>query len=431
MAKRGVSGTRVHALRVPGDKSLTHRALLFSALADGTSRLSGLLPGDDPHSSASALRALGSTVPPLDSLGGEIIVRGRGLRGFSPPASEIDCGNSGTTTRLLMGILSAQAFAATLTGDASLRSRPMRRVTEPLTRMGARFEELGEADRLPIRVHGGPLTGIEHANSKASAQVKSAVLLAGLVGGVSVTVTEPVLSRDHSERMLIAQGVRIVTSVAQDVRVTLEPADRLAPLDFEVPGDFSSAAYLLAYGALTPNTEIRIAGVGVNRTRTGFLDVLERMGADVELSDVHDRSGEPVAELIVRSAHLRGATVLAHEIPRLVDEVPIIAVLAARARGETRITGAGELRVKESDRLAAIASNLRAIGAAVEELPDGLVIQGSERPLEGSIQTFADHRIAMAFGVLGSLAGNRIEIDDRACVGVSYPDFWSTLASLE
>jgi 3-phosphoshikimate 1-carboxyvinyltransferase len=225
--------------------------------------------------------------------------------------------------------------------------------------------------------------------------------------------------------------VRIVTSVAQDVRVTLEPADRLAALDFEVPGDFSSAAFLLAYGALTPSTEVRIAGVGVNRTRTGFLDVLERMGADVELSDVHDRSGEPVAELIVRSAQLRGATVLAHEIPRLVDEVPIIAVLAARARGETRITGAAELRVKETDRLAAIANNLRAIGADVEELPDGLVIQGSERPLAGNIQTFADHRIAMAFGVLGSLRGNRIEIDDRACVAVSFPDFWSTLASLE
>ncbi|HEX7119661.1 MAG TPA: 3-phosphoshikimate 1-carboxyvinyltransferase [Longimicrobiales bacterium] len=425
---RDAAGPQVE-VRVPGDKSITHRALILSAVARGTSLLRGLLPGEDPWSTVRALRALGLAAPDLPADGGTVAVTGRGLRAPSEPGEPIDCGNSGTTARLLLGLLSGYPFSATLTGDASLRSRPMRRVTGPLTTMGARYEELGEPDRLPIRVTGGALRPIDYASPKASAQVKSALLLAGTAAGVPVRVTEPFLSRDHTERMLRAMGAEIVAEHEPGAppAVRLRPPELLAPLDCTVPGDFSSAAFFIALGVLAPRGAVRIPGVGVNPTRTGLLDALRRMGAEVELLDSCDVCEEPVSDVIASAAELRATRVDAAEVPAMIDEIPVLAILAARAEGETTITGAGELRVKESDRLRALAENLRAVGVEAEELPDGLVVRGTDAPLSGRVRAFDDHRIAMAFGVLGALPGNAIEVDDLDVVRISYPAFWDTL----
>jgi 3-phosphoshikimate 1-carboxyvinyltransferase len=414
-------------LEVPGDKSITHRALMLAALADGESRLSGALPAEDPRSTAAVLRALGAAVPDLPPDGGEIRVSGRGLHGLSAPSELLDCGNSGTTARLMLGILAGYPFEAELTGDASLRSRPMRRVTEPLSAMGASFVERGQPDRLPIRIRGGRLRPLTYESTKASAQVKSAILLAGLVGGAEVEVREPLLSRDHSERMLRAMGAAVRGERQGGGHVArLTPVERLEPLDLRIPGDFSSAAFVAAM-ALLGGRPVHVKGVGMNPGRTGLLAVLQRMGADLVIDDETDRSGEPVADLHAGPAALRATSVGADEIPALIDEIPILAVLASRAEGETRITGAGELRVKESDRIAAIVSNLRRVGVEAEELTDGLVVRGTDAPLAGSVTTHADHRIAMAFGVLGALPGNAITVDDPECVAVSFPGFWDVL----
>ncbi|MBD0320093.1 MAG: 3-phosphoshikimate 1-carboxyvinyltransferase, partial [Gemmatimonadetes bacterium] len=342
---------------VPGDKSITHRALMFAALGDGESRLSGLLPGEDCRSTAAILRALGCEVPELPADGGEIRVVSRGVDSWGRPSAALDCGNSGTTARLMMGLLASRPYTSTLTGDESLRGRPMRRVTAPLRQMGAHFLETGEAGRLPIEVTGGPLRSLDYASPTSSAQVKSAILLAGLAGGVPVSVTEPIHSRDHTERMLAALGVEVTTSRQEDGWLVALPAhtNPLPALELRVPGDPSSAAFLAALAMLAGEGELRIRGVCVNPTRAGFFQIAERMGAHVERVDERETGGEPVADLVVRPAELRGVEVGEAEIPAAVDEIPILAVLAARAAGETRITGAGELRVKETDRIAAIA----------------------------------------------------------------------------
>jgi 3-phosphoshikimate 1-carboxyvinyltransferase len=418
--------------RVPGDKSITHRALMFAALGDGESRLSGLLPGEDCRSTAAVLRALGCDVPDLPPDGAEIRVRGVGVEGLRRPDAELDCGNSGTTARLMMGILASRPFPATLTGDDSLRSRPMRRVTEPLRQMGAHFHEQGEQNRLPIQVTGGPLRSQDYTSPTASAQVKSAVLLAGLTGNVPVSVTEPVASRDHTERMFAALGVQVDAGhTSGGWRVAVPAHGRPLPaLDLRVPGDPSSAAFLAALALLADEGELVIRDVCINPTRTGFFEIVARMGASIDLANRRMEGGEPVADLVVRPARLRGTEVGEAEVPAAVDEIPILAVLAARAAGETRITGAGELRVKETDRIAAIAGNLRALGAEAEELEDGLVVRGSDRPLRGRVRAFGDHRIAMAFGVLGALPGNEVEIDDPSVVAVSFPGFFDRLKTL-
>jgi 3-phosphoshikimate 1-carboxyvinyltransferase len=344
----------------------------------------------------------------------------------------LDCGNSGTTVRLLLGLLATRPFPCTLTGDASLRSRPMARVTEPLAKMGARFRALALPGRLPLEIHGGALNPIHFRSPKASAQVKSAVLLAGLCGRVPVSVVEPVASRDHTERMLGGLGVPVHSEAADDGwKVTLAPFDGpLPPLNLAVPGDPSSAAFLVALALLATGGELRIRDVCVNPTRAGFLAIVRRMGAWIDVQSERLVCGEPVADLVVRPASLRGTEIGAAEIPAAIDEVPVLAALAARAEGTTTVTGAGELRVKESDRIAALVSNLRALGAECEELPDGLTVTGSDRPLTGRVRTHGDHRIAMAFGVLAALPGNRIEVDDPDCVEVSFPGFWSTLRRL-
>jgi len=427
--------SRLHVsgdVAVPGDKSLTHRALMFSAVATGRSRLRGLLPGADCRSTASVLRALGCDVPDLPADGSGIEVTGRGIGAWTAPGEWLDCGNSGTTARLMMGLLASRPFASTLTGDDSLRGRPMRRITEPLAQMGARFREAGAPGCLPIEVIGGPLHSIEYVSPKASAQIKSAVLLAGLGAGVPVSVHEPMLSRDHTERILGALGEAVETEdTGAGVRISLIPSGRaLPPLEMEVPGDPSSAAFLVALALLADGGELRIRNVCINPTRTGFFRLVERMGARIGMENARTAGGEPVADLVVGPARLRGIDVGAGEVPDAVDEIPMLAVLAARAEGETRITGAGELRVKETDRIAAVAGNLRALGVDAEELEDGIVVRGTDRPLAGRVQAFHDHRIAMAFGVLGAQPGNAVEVDHPEVVDVSFPGFWELLREL-
>jgi 3-phosphoshikimate 1-carboxyvinyltransferase len=408
-------------LRLPGDKSISHRALLLAALANGPTRVRGVLDAADVRSSAGALRALGADMPTLEP---EIVVEGVGVRGIRSPSSALDCGNSGTTARLLAGVVAASPIVARFIGDASLSRRPMRRVARPLEAMGARFE-FHATDGLPMTVHGGPLRAIDWTNETSSAQVKSAILLAGLVAGVEVSVTEPHRSRDHTERMLAARGVSIDVS---DDRVTLRPGGPLGAFDTDVPADPSSAAFFAGLAALASSGELMLHNVGVNPTRTGFFKVLREMGADVELVAAREQGGEPVADVVVRPGALRAVEIAAQTVPSLIDELPLLACVAARASGETTITGAHELRVKESDRIAAVVANLRAVGVRAEELADGMVIEGSDAPLTGRITTHGDHRLAMAFGVLGALPGNRIMVDDADCVAVSFPTFWQELA---
>ncbi|MEX2571356.1 MAG: 3-phosphoshikimate 1-carboxyvinyltransferase [Gemmatimonadota bacterium] len=419
-------------LPVPGDKSLSHRALMFAAAARGESRLRGLLPGEDCQSTAAILRALGVSAPILPLNGSEITVTSDGIDAWTAPTTVLDCGNSGTTARLMMGLLAGRPFCSTLTGDDSLRSRPMRRITDPLSRMGARVTELEKPDRLPLELCGGDLTGIDYRSPKGSAQIKSAVLLAGLSARVDVSVWEPIRSRDHSERILAALGVDITEAEeAGGWRVrSRAPSGDIPPLEMTVPGDPSSAAFLIALASLASSGEIRIRSVGVNPTRTGFISALRRMGGHVTLENERVSGGEPIADIVARPGDLRGISVGAAEVPAMIDEIPILACLAARAAGETRITGAEELRAKESDRITAIVSNLRTLGADAEELPDGLLVRGGDEPLEGTVAALHDHRIAMAFGVLGAIPGNRIAIDTPGVVDVSYPGFWETLDEL-
>ena len=418
-------------IAVPGDKSISHRALIFASFAQGESALRNLLAGEDVQSTARVLRVLGCAIPPIPADGAEVRVQGRGLRGWTEPRAQLDCGNSGTTARLLLGALAAHPFRSVLTGDPSLRSRPMRRVTEPLERAGAQFHELGQPDRLPIEVRGGALGAIEHTSPHASAQVKSALLLAGLGAGVTVRVTEPRLSRDHTERMLRAMGVAVQTSFTNDGRVTstLSPGANPAPIDITVPGDPSSAAFFLALG-LAGARPIRVENVGLNPTRTGILAVLHRMGGRIDIESAGEAAGEPVGHLTAYPSRLHGALVSADELPAMIDEVPILAVLASRAEGETRIEGAGELRVKESDRLSALASNLTALGVSVDELADGLIVRGPLNAPSGRVRAFHDHRIAMAFGVLGALPGAVVEVDAPDVAAVSFPDFWKRLGEV-
>jgi 3-phosphoshikimate 1-carboxyvinyltransferase len=408
-------------VRVPGDKSISHRALILGALASGRSRVRGALVSLDTESTAECLRRLGIDVPELNTK--VFTVPGGGLRGLFEPRVRLDCGNSGTTARLLLGVLAGCPFACVLTGDASLRSRPMRRVTHPLAIAGAKFEEMGEPDRLPIGMHGGMLRTIEHESPRASAQVKSALLLAAVTGGTSARVTEPVRSRDHTERMLAAMGAWVRTDGDGPFVIRLDRVDRLEPLDITVPGDISSAAFVLA-SALLGGPTVRVDGVGINPTRTGVLDVARRMGARIDIEDIRQEGGEPVADVVAGPATLRATNIDSADVIRAIDEIPAIAMLAARAEGETRISGAAELRVKESDRLAALATNLRAIGVEAEETADGLVINGTDAPLAGRVQAHGDHRIAMAFGVLAGQPGNSIEIDDPGVANVSFPGFW-------
>jgi 3-phosphoshikimate 1-carboxyvinyltransferase len=412
------------SVRVPGDKSITHRVLLLSALAPGTSRIHGALTSLDARSTARVLRQLGAGLSAL-RLGRVTQVEGR--TEFRRPTASLDCGNSGTTARLLLGLLSAHQFAATLTGDSSLRRRPMRRVTAPLSLMGAQFSER-DGDGLPLTVEGGKLHTLRYEMPVSSAQIKSAILLAGMAGRVPVVLREPHgRSRDHTERLLRSFGHDVVE---EDGWIHFHPTGKLEPFEIEVPGDPSSAAFLVGAAVVAEGGELRIDNVGVNPTRTGFLDVLARMGARVSVDGRSERFGEPVGDLVAVPRELRATEILPEEIPGLIDEIPLLAVIAARAQGTTAFRQVGELRVKESDRLGLIAENLRSVGVEAAVEGDDLFVEGTESSPVGNVKTAADHRLAMAFAVLGTVPGARVRIDDMACAAVSFPDFAQTLRSI-
>lgn len=412
-------------IRVPGDKSLSHRALLFAGMARGTSHIGGLLTSLDARSSARVLRQLGAEISPLGA-GRMVTVTGRGR--LRRPAAVLNCGNSGTTTRLLLGLLAGHPFRAALTGDASLRRRPMRRVTVPLARMGATIDEQNDTGTLPLAIKGGVLAALRHEMPVSSAQIKGCLLLAGVVGGVPVSVREPHgRSRDHTERLLRAFGYQVDE---QEGWVHFRPTGQVVPFDMQVPGDPSSAAFPVAAAILAEGGELRLGGVCVNPTRIGFLSVLARMGARVDQEGVEPAFDEPVGDLVARPAALRATEVLPGEIPGLIDEVPMLACLATRASGTTIFRQVGELRVKESDRLALIAGNIRAVGGTAEIHGDDLHVTGGDRPPVGKVVTEGDHRIAMAFAVLGTVPGAKIRVDDMACAAVSYPEFPAMLRAI-
>lgn len=410
-------------IALPGDKSLTHRALLLAALASGTSVIEDPLTSLDARTMAALLRRLGVSVSPMR--GRTVRIGGVGLRGLRQPTTTLHCGNSGTAVRFLLGVLAGAAppFTARLTGDASLRRRPMRRVTAPLRLMGASFVELA-GDGLPVVVHGRRLQSIVYQPDVASAQVKSAVLLAALVAGVEVTVREPVASRDHTERMLRSLGVPLAGNAQA---VTLSPVESIQAFSMRIPGDPSSAAFPAAAALLAGRGEIHLTQVGVNPTRIGFFAVIERMGAQVDIANVTDWMGEPVGDVVVRASSLTATTVPREEVPSLIDEIPMLAVLASMAEGTTTFEGVSELRVKESDRLGLLAANLAAVGKRCAVEGDTLTVEGSDRAPAGAVETAFDHRMAMAFAVMDRIPGASVRLSETASPEVSYPGFFADL----
>jgi 3-phosphoshikimate 1-carboxyvinyltransferase len=417
---------RWHAvLRVPGDKSMSHRALLFGALAQGRARITHLAPGRDVASTATCLAELGVRIENAGE--NAVVVNGKGSAGLVAPARDLDAGNSGTTIRLLSGILAGRPFTSVITGDASLRRRPMRRIVEPLERMGG-LVETAPGGTAPLFIRGSRLRGADLSLPVASAQLKSCILLAGLLAEGRTSVTEPALSRDHTERMLAGMGIRIRR---RGLRLELEGPQTPAPCDFDVPGDISSAAFPMVAAALIPDSELTIENVGVNPTRTGILDVLGRMGCPVEELNPRTLQGEPRADLRIRTARLVGTEIAGDLIPKIIDEIPILAVAACRASGRTVVRDAGELRVKETDRIAAVVKNLAAMGVRAETFEDGFAIEGPQ-PLRGAvIDSMEDHRIAMAFTVAGLLADGTTRIEGTECADISYPGFFDLLSGIE
>jgi 3-phosphoshikimate 1-carboxyvinyltransferase len=415
---------------VPGDKSISHRAAIFNALASGAARVENFLVGEDTRATLDCLRALGVdwSLDEGGSSGAVLDVHGVGRGGLRESEDVLDARNSGTSMRLLAGLLVAQPLFSVLTGDGSLRTRPMGRVVTPLREMGAQVWGRGDGAYPPLAIHGGALRGIHHRMPVASAQVKSALLLAGLYAEGETAIEEPATTRDHTERMLRAMGARLR---AEGGVVSIEPLEgELAPLDLRVPGDISAAAFWMVAAVLHPDAELHLPGVGVNPTRSGIVDVLRAMGGDLEVAEERDQGGEPVADITVRSSRLAPVEVSGDLVPRLIDEVPVLAVAAALTPGRTVIRDAAELRVKESDRIATTCGELRRLGARVEELPDGLVIEGVQSLSGGPCQSHGDHRLAMALGVAGLLAQGETVIDGAEAAEVSYPAFWKDLARL-
>jgi len=409
----------------PGDKSISHRSLMLGALATGKTVVTGFLNCEDTISTANAMRAMGAGI---EINGTDVTAVGNGLRGLKEPGDVIDAGNSGTTTRLLTGLLGAQDFFSVVTGDKYLRARPMKRVTDPLRLMGARITGREGGNKLPLAIDGGGLRGISYRLPVASAQVKSALLLAGLYASGETEVIEPEPTRDHTERMLGYMGVTLRRSGES---ITITPRER----DFEgrkisVPADISSAAFFMVAALINPGSEVLIRNVGVNPLRTGVVDILKDMGGDISLLDEREVSGEPVADLLVKSSALKGVTIGGALIPRAIDELPVIATAAAYAEGTTVIRDAAELRVKETDRIKAIATELGKMGADVEEFEDGMAITGKGRLTGAACESRGDHRIAMAVAVAASRAEGETEIDDAGAVAVSFPEFFEVLKGL-
>lgn len=410
-------------ITVPGDKSISHRAVMFGSLAKGTTRISHFLEGADCLSTISCFRKMGISI---EQNGEEVLVHGKGLHGLSAPSGILDVGNSGTTTRLISGILAGQSFSSELTGDASIQSRPMKRIMTPLQEMGADISSVRGNGCAPLRIQGKALHGIHYQSPVASAQVKSCVLLAGMYADAVTSVTEPLLSRNHTEIMLAAFGASVTSS---HTTASILPDPILTAREILVPGDISSAAYFIAAGLLTPGSEILIQNVGINPTRDGMLRVCKAMGADITLLNIRE-DGEPTADLLVRTSSLHGTTIGGDLIPTLIDEIPVLAVMAAYANGTTVIKDAAELKVKESDRIAVMVENLTAMGADIEGTEDGMIIHGG-KPLHGAvINSYLDHRISMSFAVAGTICEGDLDIRDADCVRISYPGFYRDLYCL-
>lgn len=422
-------------LTVPGDKSISHRGIMFGAISNGLTEVTNFLQGADCLSTISCFRQLGI---PIENDGSRVLVHGKGLHGLSAPSQVLDVGNSGTTLRLISGILAGQSFQSTLNGDASIRKRPMKRIFVPLSKMGARFQcwdpvhfpgqrSKTSSDCAPFTVQGGKLNHVHYYSPIASAQVKSAILLAGLYGDGITKVTEPVLSRNHTELMLSGFGADILSTEAT---AAIWPEPKLEGQAIHVPGDISSAAYFIALGLISPNSEILIQNVGVNPTRSGILTAARAMGGNISLLNQRTVSGEPVADILVKSSSLHGTAIGGNQIPTLIDELPVIAIMAAFAEGPTIVTDAQELRVKESDRIATVTENLNAMGGDVSPTEDGMAIRGG-RPLHGAqIKTYGDHRIAMSFAIAGLNADGETTLDNQDCVTVSYPSFFEDVKKL-
>lgn len=408
-------------ISVPGDKSISHRSIMLGAIANGVTTVRGFLRGEDNLSTMHAFRAMGVAI--ADD-GETIRITGRGLHGLKEPEDVLDCGNSGTTIRLITGLLSGQSFFSVVTGDQYLRKRPMKRVVEPLTRMGARIAGRGGGTLAPLAITGGGLKGIDYRSPVSSAQIKSSLMLAGLYADGETTVSEPSLSRDHSERMFALFGASLVRNADG---VTVRGGVELVAQEVTVPGDISSAAFFIVAALITPGSELLIKNVGVNPSRTGVIDILQAMGGDIHLLNQRDVSGEPVADLLVRSSCLKGIAIAGGVVPRAIDEFPAICIAAARAEGITTIRDARELRVKETDRISAMAVNLRKLGVTVAECDDGMDITGSDLLSGGTVDSSGDHRIAMSMSVAALVASGAITVNDIACVATSFPTFFPLL----
>jgi 3-phosphoshikimate 1-carboxyvinyltransferase len=406
---------------VPGDKSISHRSIMLGAIANGITTVRGFLRGEDNMSTMHAFRAMGVEI--ADD-GETIHITGRGLHGLKEPDDVLDCGNSGTTIRLITGLLSGQAFFSVVTGDQYLRKRPMKRVVEPLSRMGAHIAGRGCGTLAPLAISGGMLRGIDYQSPVSSAQIKSSLMLAGLYAEGETRVTEPSLSRDHSERMFHYFGASLEV---QSNGVIVRGGVELTAQEVTVPGDISSAAFFIVAALITPNSEVLIKNVGVNPSRTGVIDILQAMGGDIQLMDPREISGEPVADILVLSSHLKGIAISGSVVPRAIDEFPAICVAASRAEGITTIRDARELRVKETDRITAMADNLRKLGIIVAETEDGMDITGSDLLLGGTVDSRGDHRIAMSLSVAALVATGSITVTDIACVATSFPTFFPLL----
>lgn len=409
---------------IPGDKSISHRAIMFGSLSDGVTEVTNFLEGADCLSTISCFQKMGIDIINTNS---KVIIHGKGLHGLTTPSSILDVGNSGTTTRLISGILSGQPFSSILTGDASIQKRPMMRILSPLRMMNADMQSINDNNCAPLQIHGKALTAIHYNSPVASAQVKSCVLLAGLYADGKTSVTEPVLSRNHTELMLSSFGATIQSDAAT---ASILPNPSLHGQKIAVPGDISSAAYFIVAGLIIPNSELFIRNVGINPTRDGILTVAKNMGASIERINEHLVSGEPVCDLLVKSSALHGTTVCGSIIPSLIDEIPVIAVMAAFANGTTIIKDASELKVKESNRIDTVVTNLKSMGCNIAATDDGMIIQGGTELHGAIIDSYLDHRIAMTFTVAGMAADGITEIKNHECIDISYPTFYEDMKKL-
>jgi 3-phosphoshikimate 1-carboxyvinyltransferase len=410
---------------IPGDKSVSHRSVIFAAQAEGTTRITNFLPAADTRATAQIMRALGVSIKEKTST--TLVVEGKGMRGFAEPGGVLDCGNSGTSMRLLVGLLSSRPFFSVLAGDASLTKRPMRRVTAPLREMGAHIYGRDGGQYPPLAVVGGSLAGITYDLPISSAQVKSAILLAGMGAEGRTRVSEPEQSRDHTERMMGYLGIPLAR---EGKYLAIEPVTGYSARDIEVVGDISSAAFFIVAALITQDSRLIVRNVGMNRGRTGIIEALTAMGGDISVENEREISGEPAADLVVVSSDLSGIDIGGGLIPRMIDEIPVFCVAAAAASGTTTVSDAGELAVKESNRIKTTCANLRALGGSVEERPDGMVIEGTGGLTGGTVASFGDHRAAMSAAVAGLVSQNGVTVEDIECVGTSFPGFFDILKSI-